>query len=647
MSDEIISIPAQFARQTHLTSAQYEKMYAQSLADPAGFWGEQGLKFITWFKPWDKVLSGSFANADVAWFQHGKLNASFNCLDRHLPTRSQQIAIIWEGDDPADTRTLTYAQLHEQVCKFANVLKKHGIKKGDNVCIYLPMIPEAAIAMLACARVGAVHSVVFGGFSAEALQTRIEDADCKLVITANVGCRGKKIIALKENVDRALEKSSTVSCVIVIERTKHPTAWHPQRDRWYHEEMQTAPSDCPAEEMAAEDPLFILYTSGSTGKPKGILHNTGGYLVYAAITHYYVFDYHDGDIYWCTADIGWITGHTYSIYGPLLNGGTTVIFEGIPTYPDHSRFWQMIDKYQVNIFYTAPTAIRALRREGDEWVTRSSRKSLRLLGSVGEPINPAVWKWYYDVVGNQRCPIVDTWWQTETGGILITTLPGAIPMKPGSAAKPFFGVQPAIVNDAGEAVPADKMGKLVLRKPWPGIMHTVYKNQQRFVENYFAEFPGNYLTGDDAHCDKDGYFWITGRNDDVLKISGHRLGTGEVESALLEHAAVSEAAVVPVPHAVKGESIYGFIVLKTGVAASPVLQKEIIQQVRASLGAIAIPDYLQWTDALPKTRSGKIMRRLLRKIANNDLKELGDTSTLADPQVVESLIKNRLTVEDS
>jgi acetyl-CoA synthetase len=645
MSANKISIPADIARETHLNLAQYQKLYAQSVQNPEGFWGEQAEKFISWFEPWEKVMSGSFTELDLTWFRNGKLNASYNCLDRHLPARANQVALIWEGDEINENKKLTYAQLHEEVCRFANVLKQHQVTKGDRICIYMPMIPEAVVAILACVRIGAVHSIVFGGFSADALKTRIDDAECKLVITANASFRGKKIIPLKKSVDVAVQNSEYVKTVIVVKHCEDNTPWQKGRDIWYHEAIASASTQCEPEVMDADDPLFILYTSGSTGKPKGILHTHGGYLVFAAMTFYYVFDYHDQEIYWCTADIGWITGHTYTVYGPLLNGGTTLIFEGTPTYPTFSRYWEVIDRHQVDIFYTSPTAIRALRREGDEWVKKTSRRSLKLLGSVGEPINPEVWEWYYDVVGEGRCPVVDTWWQTETGGILITALPGVTPLIPGAAAWPFFGIVPAILDDDGEEVAADVMGKLVIRKPWPGMMQTVYKSRERFANTYFNEYPGNYLTGDDARCDPQGYYWITGRNDDVLKISGHRIGTGEVESALLKLASIAEAAVVAVPHAIKGEAIYAFVTTKAGVIPSDELKKELMMKVREVIGPIAAPDYIQWAEALPKTRSGKIMRRLLRKIANNDLKELGDTSTLAEPQVVESLIENRIEID--
>lgn len=627
---------------THLTEKNYRDLYQQSIQQPEIFWAEQAQRFIDWEQAWEAVMRGSFKTHDITWYAGARLNASYNCLDRHLATRAHQVALIWEGDEPDQARKLTYSELHEQVCRFANVLKQQGVQKHDRVCIYMPMLLETVVAMLACARIGATHSAVFGGFSAEALASRIQDTNCRIVITANEGLRGGKIIPLKANVDTALTQCPNVNKLIVVQRTANAVPWVAGRDVWYHEVMALASSQSEPVSMDAADPLFVLYTSGSTGKPKGIVHATGGYLVYAAMTHYYVFDYHEGDVFWCTADVGWITGHTYTVYGPLLNGATTLIFEGVPHYPSFSRFWEVIDKHQVAIFYTAPTAIRALRREGDAWVTRTQRSSLKLLGSVGEPINPDVWEWYYQVVGNKKCPIVDTWWQTETGGILMSALPGATPQKPGSAAWPFFGVVPAIVNDAGVEVPAGEMGKLVIKQAWPGMMQTIYHNPERFIQAYFTEFPGWYLTGDDARCDAQGYYWVTGRNDDVLKISGHRIGTGEVESALLQHKSISEAAVVEVPDAIKGHGIYAFVTTKAGVSPNDVLKKEIIQQVRKGIGAIATLDYVQWADALPKTRSGKIMRRLLRKIANNDLSDLGDTSTLADPQVVEHLVKNRI-----
>ncbi len=641
---EIVSHPIspKLAEKAFINETQYRDMYARSLRDPKNFWSEQAEKFVTWFKRWDDVIVGDFNKLNVQWFSNAKLNACYNCLDRHLETRANQTALIWEGDNPDQTKKITYAELHDEVCRFANVLKKSNVKKGDRVCIYLPMIPEAIVAMLACARIGAVHSVVFAGFSPASLCTRILDANCHVVITANEGMRGNKIIPLKKNVDEALEKCPDVRQVIVVKNTENSVDWQAERDHWYHDLMTTVANNCPCEMMDANDPLFILYTSGSTGKPKGILHTIGGYLVYVAMTHKYIFDYHDGDVYWCTADIGWVTGHSYSVYGPLCNGAISLIFEGIPNYPTPARFWEIIDKHQVKTFYTAPTAIRALRREGDKWVKKTARRSLEILGTVGEPINPDVWEWYYEIVGDERCPIVDTWWQTETGGILISPLPGATPLKAGSAGKPFFGIVAAIVDDQGQEVPDGKMGKLIIKQPWPGMMNTVYGDRTRFVENYFKEFPGNYLTGDNARRDQDGYFWITGRNDDVIKISGHRIGTGEVESAFIENKNVSEAGVVAVADEIKGENIYAFITLKSGVKPSDALKKELIDQVRHSIGAIATPKYIQWTDALPKTRSGKIMRRLLRKIANNELDDLGDTSTLADPDVVKSLINQRV-----
>lgn len=648
MPDNITySIPNEQTNRFYLTSSQYQEMYARSLREPKKFWAEQAEKFITWFKRWDDVVTGQLQTMDVRWFVDAKLNATYNCLDRHLEARSKQTAIIWESDDASESKKISYAELYEKVCRFANVLKKQGVKKGDRVCIYMPMIPEVVIAMLACARIGAVHSVVFGGFSPDSLKTRIQDADCQLVITANEGLRGGKIIPLKNNVDAAIAECPRVRKVIVVQRTQNAVSWKEGRDVWYHEEMLTVAAACPAVILDADDPLFILYTSGSTGKPKGILHTHGGYLVYAAMTHRYVFNYHDGDIYWCTADVGWITGHTYSIYGPLCNGATTVIFEGIPNYPTPARCWEIIDKHHITIFYTAPTAIRALRREGDDWVKSASRNSLQLLGTVGEPINPDTWEWYYQTVGDSRCPVVDTWWQTETGGVLITPLPGATPLKPGSASWPFFGVAPEVVDDAGHPVTTDQMGKLVITQPWPGMMRGVYGDKKRFEETYFKEFPGKYLTGDNAHCDKDGYFWITGRNDDVIKISGHRIGTEEVESALVSHADVAEAAVVPVADEIKGESIYAFVTLLSGVKATAALKKALVAQVRKVIGPIATPEYIQFADALPKTRSGKIMRRVLRKIANNDLDNLGDTSTLADQHVVEQLIEHRVNDKEA
>ncbi|MDP6289479.1 MAG: acetate--CoA ligase, partial [Arenicellales bacterium] len=564
-----------------------------------------------------------------------------NCLDRHLETRGDQVAIIWEGDDPSIDRKITYRELHAEVCQFANSLKSRGVAKGDRVSIYMPMIPEAAVAMLACARIGAVHSVVFGGFSPESLKDRILDSDCRVVITADMGPRGGKNVALKDNVDSALESCPDVHTVVVVQHAKEEVAWHDQRDVWYHQLMAEASTDCPAEEMSAEDPLFILYTSGSTGKPKGVLHTTGGYQLYTAMTHKYVFDYHEGDIYWCTADVGWITGHSYIIYGPLANGATTLMFEGIPTWPDASRFWQVVDKHQVNIFYTAPTAIRALMAQGDEMVSKTSRSSIRLLGTVGEPINPEAWEWYYRVVGDERSPVVDTWWQTETGGILITPLPGATDLKPGSATLPFFGIKPALVDEQGDIIEGAASGNLVITQSWPGQMRTVYGDHERFFETYFQMYPGYYFTGDGARRDEDGYYWITGRVDDVINVSGHRMGTAEVESALVLHPSVAEAAVVGYPHDIKGQGIYAYVTLIKDIEPSDELRQELLQLVRKEIGPIATPDVIQWAPGLPKTRSGKIMRRILRKIAENELDNLGDTSTLADPSVVDHLIENR------
>ncbi|MGB5199194.1 MAG: acetate--CoA ligase [Sedimenticolaceae bacterium] len=637
-------VPADFAAQANITAEQYEEMYSRSVADPAGFWGEQAEQYLTWFKKWDTVLDWSFGQEDlhINWFKGGTLNVSYNCLDRHLDSRGDQIAIIWEGDDPNEDRKITYRELHEEVCRFANVLKDRGVRRGDRVSLYLPMIPEAAVAMLACTRIGAVHSIVFGGFSPDALKDRINDSDCKVVITSDQSMRGGKKVPLKANADKAIESCPQVDTCIVVRRGGEPVHWVEGRDVWYHEAVGAASADCAAEEMEADDPLFILYTSGSTGKPKGVLHTTGGYLLQSAMTHKTVFDYKDGEVYWCTADIGWVTGHSYIVYGPLANGAITLMFEGIPTYPDISRFWQVCDKHNVATFYTAPTAIRSLMSAGDEPVKKTKRSSLRLLGTVGEPINPEAWEWYYNVVGDGRCPIVDTWWQTETGAHMLTPLPGATPLKPGSATKPFFGVQPCLLDDQGNEIagnPAE--GNLAIKHPWPSQMRTVYGDHKRFFETYFAMYPGYYFTGDGARRDADGYYWITGRVDDVLNVSGHRLGTAEIESALVLHDKVAEAAVVGYPHEMTGQGIYAYVTLMAGEQGSDELKTELVKLVRTEIGPIAKVNLIQWAPGLPKTRSGKIMRRILRKIAANELENLGDTSTLADPSVVDHLIENR------
>ena len=643
MSDEpIFEVPQAIADKALVNDAQYQDMYARSLDDADGFWAEHGRR-IDWIKPFSKVKNTHYGKDDVSikWYEDGTLNACVNCVDRHVETRGEQVAIIWEGDEPDQDAKITYRQLHEEVCRFANVLKAQGVKKGDRVTIYMPMIAEATYAMLACARIGAVHSVVFGGFSPDALAGRILDCESTCVITADEGVRGGKKIPLKANTDAALAQCPDVTSVIVVERTGAGVAMQDGRDVWYHQEKEKADKNCPAEEMSAEDPLFILYTSGSTGKPKGVLHTTGGYMVYASMTHQYVFDYKDGDIYWCTADVGWVTGHSYIVYGPLANGATTLMFEGVPNYPDNSRFWQVCDKHQVNIFYTAPTALRALMREGDGPVKATKRDSLRLLGSVGEPINPEAWLWYYNVVGEGKSPIVDTWWQTETGGILITPLPGATALKPGSATRPFFGVKPVLVDADGKELTGAASGNLCLTDSWPGQMRTVYGDHKRFIETYFSQYPGTYFTGDGCRRDEDGYYWITGRVDDVLNISGHRLGTAEVESALVAHAQVAEAAVVGYPHDIKGQGIYCYVTLNAGLTGDDDLKAELVQWVRKEIGPIASPDLIQFAPGLPKTRSGKIMRRILRKIAEDDFSNLGDTSTLADPAVVDDLIDNR------
>ncbi len=643
MSDvKIYDVKPDIAASAHITAETYKFMYQRSINEPEAFWAEQAEQFLVWSKRWDTVMDYDYPKGYIRWFEGGKLNVSVNCIDRHLETRGDQVAIIWEGDNPAYDKKITYRQLHEDVCKFANVLKSQGVKKGDRVCIYLPMIAEAAAVMLACTRIGAVHSIVFGGFSAEALKDRILDSDCKYVVCADEGHRGGKSIPIKANVDQAAASCPGLEKVIVIKNSGNSIDWHEERDIWYHEAMIEASSDCPAEEMDAEDPLFILYTSGSTGKPKGVLHTTGGYLLYTAMTHKFVFDYHDGDIYWCTADIGWVTGHSYMIYGPLCNGATTLMFEGVPTYPEADRFWRVIDKHQVAIFYTAPTAIRALMAQGNEFVTRTNRSSLRILGSVGEPINPEAWEWYYHEVGNGRCPIMDTWWQTETGGILITPLPGVTALKPGSATLPFFGIIPEIMDNQGSIMEGVAEGILVISRPWPGQARTIYGDHQRFIDTYFKNYPGYYFAGDGARRDKDGYYWITGRVDDVINVSGHRMGTAEIESALVLHDLVAEAAVVGYPHDIKGQGIYAYVTLNVGVEPSEELRKELIDLVRNEIGAIANPDIIQWAPGLPKTRSGKIMRRILRKVAANELDNLGDTSTLADPSVVEEIIDHRV-----
>ena len=625
-----------------IDNSGYQAMYDASIADPDAFWAEHG-KRIDWIKPYSQVSDISYNKADlhISWFGDGTLNAAANCLDRHLASRGDQTAIIWEGDDPADSRHISYAELYEEVCKFANVLKAEGAKKGDRITIYMPMIPEATVAMLACARIGAVHSVVFGGFSPDALAGRIQDCDSNMVITADEGLRGGRPVPLKANTDAALESCPDCNKVVVVRHTGGDIGWVDGRDVWYHEAMADASADCPPEEMNAEDPMFILYTSGSTGKPKGVLHTTGGYMVYASMTHQYVFDYKDGDVYWCTADVGWVTGHSYIVYGPLANGATTLMFEGVPTWPDSSRFWQVVEKHKVSIFYTAPTAIRALMREGDAPVTRCDRSSLRLLGSVGEPINPEAWMWYHEVVGEGRCPIVDTWWQTETGGILSTPLPGATATKPGSATRPFFGIKPVLVDGENNLLEGAVDGNLCIDHSWPGQMRTVYGDHQRFIDTYFTTFPGRYFSGDGARRDQDGYFWITGRVDDVLNVSGHRMGTAEIESALVAHPKVAESAVVGYPHDIKGQGIYAYVTLIEGCEPSDELAAELRQWARKEIGPIATPDLLQWAPQLPKTRSGKIMRRILRKIAANDYAELGDTSTLTDPGVVTDLVDNR------
>ncbi len=631
-----------FRRHAAINPERYRTMYAESVAQPDKFWAEQARQFLTWQKPWTQVNRSDLRKGEVAWFIDGKLNVSVNCIDRHLPARADQVALIWEGDDPAEDQLITYAELYREVCQLANALRARGVKKGDRVCIYMPMIPEAAYAMLACARVGAVHSVVFGGFSPEALKDRILDADCRVLITADEGVRGGKRVPLKKNADTALAQCPDVHTCLVVRRTAAEISWQEGRDIWYHDLVDIQSDVCEPEVVDAEDPLFILYTSGSTGKPKGVLHTTGGYLLQAAMTHKYVFDYQEGDIYWCTADVGWVTGHSYIVYGPLANGATSLVFEGVPTYPDASRFWQVIDKHGVNIFYTAPTAIRALMGAGDDWVKKTSRTSLKLLGTVGEPINPEAWEWYYRVVGDSRCPIMDTWWQTETGAHMLTPLPGAIDLKAGSATLPFFGVQPVLLDAEGKEIDGPGEGNLCIKAAWPSQIRSVYGDHQRCIDTYYSTYPGYYFTGDGARRDADGYYWITGRVDDVLNVSGHRMGTAEVESALVLHPAIAEAAVVGYPHDIKGQGIYAYVTLMAGAQASDELKKELLALCVQEIGAIARPDIIQWAPGLPKTRSGKIMRRILRKIAANELDTLGDTSTLADPSVVDELIAHRV-----
>ncbi|MBU1332089.1 MAG: acetate--CoA ligase [Gammaproteobacteria bacterium] len=635
-------VPDAVRQRAHLNNDDYLRLYQQSIEQPEIFWAEQAKAFLDWSKPWTSVQQGDLLSGQGSWFKGGQLNVSYNCIDRHLERRGEQIALIWEGDNPSESAHITYNKLHHNVSRLANVLKSRGVKKGDRVCIYMPMIPEATYAMLACTRIGAVHSVVFGGFSPDALRDRILDADCHTVITADEGVRGGKYVALKANVDKALQSCPAVSTVVVVERTQGEIDWVEGRDIWYHKALSEADSVCPPEPMDAEDPLFILYTSGSTGKPKGVLHSTGGYLLMAAMTHKYVFDYHEGDIYWCTADVGWVTGHSYIVYGPLANGATSLIFEGVPNYPTASRFWQVIDKHQVNIFYTAPTALRALMREGSAPVECTERTSLRLLGSVGEPINPEAWEWYYNVVGERRCPIVDTWWQTETGAILITPLPGATDLKPGSATRPFFGVQPVLLDEQGKEIDGPGSGVLAIKDSWPSQIRSVYGDHQRMIDTYLKPYPGYYFSGDGARRDEDGYYWITGRVDDVINVSGHRIGTAEVESALVLHDAVAEAAVVGYPHDIKGQGIYAFVTPMNGVELNEALKKELLALVGKEIGSFAKPELIQWAPGLPKTRSGKIMRRILRKIACNELENMGDTSTLADPSMVDGLIEQRL-----
>lgn len=640
---KIYPVPSEFEKNSHIDNNRYEELYRQSIENPDEFWAAQARSNLDWFKPFKQVCEASFEDGRFVWFREGTLNASYVCIDRHLQSNGSRTAIIWEGDDSSQSQAITYNELHNHVCKLANALRERNVGRGDRVCIYLPMIPEAAYAMLACARIGAIHSVVFGGFSANSLRDRILDSDCRAVITADEGIRGGRRVSLKANANQALSDCPNVHTVITVQRTGSDVEMHTPRDVWYHDLVDRQATDCEPEHMDSEDPLFILYTSGSTGKPKGVQHGTAGYMLHAMLTHKYIFDYHEDDVYWCTADVGWITGHSYIVYGPLANCATTLMFEGVPTFPDSSRFWQVVDKYAVSIFYTAPTAIRQLMADGDGYVTCTSRKSLRLLGTVGEPINPEVWEWYHGVVGDRRCPVVDTWWQTETGGIMISPLPGATKLKPGSVTRPFFGVQPALVDERGEIIEEmEATGNLVMLQAWPGQIRTVYGDHQRVIDTYYSQYPGKYFTGDGARRDADGYYWITGRVDDVINVSGHRLGTAEIESALVLHENIAEAAVVSSPHDIKGESIYAFVTPMTGFEPSEELRQELVQLVRREIGPIARPDVIQWAPGLPKTRSGKIMRRILRKIAADEVNDLGDTSTLADPSVVDDLVRNRV-----
>ena len=645
MSDsKVYDVLPHAARRALIDEATYQAMYKHSIEDPEGFWTDMANEHVHWFRKWDRVADWSFdGDVSIRWFDGARVNVAYNCLDRHLQERGDKPAILWEGDQPGEERRITFRELHAEVCKFANVLKSKGVQKGDRVCVYMPMVPEAAVAMLACARIGAVHSVVFGGFSPDALRDRILDSDCRVVITADEGPRGGRNVPLKKNTHEALEDCPNTHTCIVVRRTGNDVPWRDGRDVWYHEVMAEASADCPAEELDAEDPLFILYTSGSTGMPKGVQHSQAGYLLYTTLSFKYIFDYHEGDTFWCTADIGWVTGHSYVVYSPLSNGATTVMFEGVPNYPDFSRFWQICDKFGVNIFYTAPTAIRALMGQGDDFVKRTSRESVRILGTVGEPINPEAWEWYYHVVGDGRCPIVDTWWQTETGGVLITPLPGCTRLKPGSATRPVFGIEPVIVDHEGNERDGVAEGALCIKRSWPGQMRTVFGDHERFIQTYFSTFPGLYMTGDGARRDEDGYYWITGRVDDVINVSGHRMGTAEVESALVVHATVSEAAVVGYPHDIKGQGIYAYVTLNAGTEGTDALKKELVGLVRKEIGPIASPDVIQFAPGLPKTRSGKIMRRILRKVAANEIDNLGDTSTLAEPAVVDDIIENRLS----